>query len=60
MTIDELERYITETGDVSPVHYLVEKFLTCPDAQHAEAVAEFAKLAAIMGPLATKLGVKWP
>ncbi len=60
MTIDELERYITETGDVAPVHYLVEKFLTCPDAQHAEAVAEFAKLAAIMGPLAAKLGVKWP
>lgn len=60
MTIDELERYIAETGDVSPVHYLVEKFLTCPDAQHAEAVAEFAKLAAVMGPLAAKLGIKWP
>ena len=60
MTIDELERYIKETGDVSPVHYLVEKFLTCPDAQHAEAIAQFTKLATAMAPLAHSLGIKWP
>lgn len=60
MTIDELERYMKETGDVTPVHYLVEKFLTCPDAQHAEAIAQFTKLAAAMAPLAHTLGLKWP
>ncbi|TGY35236.1 hypothetical protein [Stenotrophomonas maltophilia] len=60
MTIDELERYIKETGDMAPVHYLVEKFLTCPDAQHAEAIAQFANLARAMAPLAQSLGIKWP
>ena len=60
MTIDELERYIKETGDVAPVHYLVEKFLTCPDAQHAEAIAQFTNLARAMAPLAQSLGIKWP
>lgn len=60
LTIDELERYIKETGDVSPVHYLVEKFLTCPDAQHAEAIAQFTNLARAMAPLAQSLGIKWP
>ncbi len=60
LSIDELERYIKETGDVTPVHYLVEKFLTCPDAQHAEAIAQFTNLARAMAPLAQSLGIKWP
>jgi len=60
LTIDELERYMKETGDVTPVHYLVEKFLTCPDAQHAEAIAQFTNLARAMAPLAQSLGIKWP
>lgn len=60
LTIDELERYLKETGDISPIHYLIEKYMTSPDAQHAEAIAQFAALAAAMTPLAAKLGVKWP
>lgn len=60
LTIDELERYMKETGDVTPVHYLIEKFMTCPEAQHAEAIAQFTNLARAMAPLAQSLGIKWP
>ncbi len=60
LTIDELERYMKETGDVTPVHYLIEKYLTCPEAQHAEAIAQFTNLARAMAPLAQSLGIKWP
>lgn len=39
MTIDELEAYIARTGDVSPVHYLVDKYLRDPSASQQEAAA---------------------
>jgi hypothetical protein len=45
MTVDELERYITVTGDVSPIHYLVDKFLQDPGVVQAEALAKLAMLA---------------
>lgn len=60
LTIDEFERYVKETGDVTPIHYLIEKYLTCPQAQHAEAIAQFTNLAKAMAPLAQSLGIKWP
>lgn len=60
LTIDEFERYVKETGDVTPIHYLIEKYLTCPEAQHAEAIAQFTNLARAMAPLAQSLGIKWP
>ncbi len=60
LTIDELERYVKETGDVTPIHYLIEKYMTCPEAQHAEAIAQFTNLARAMAPLAQSLGIKWP
>lgn len=59
MSIDEFERYL-ETGDLTPIHYLVDKFVVTPEAKHAEAVAQFTKLAEAMAPLAQLLGVKWP
>lgn len=59
LTIDELERYIA-TGDVSPIHYLIEKYLTCPQAANSEAIAELAKLAKALPALLERAGVKWP
>lgn len=59
MTIDELERYIA-TGDVSPIHYLIERFLTCPEAAHGEAIAQLAELAKQLPALLQAAGVKWP
>lgn len=42
-TLDDLERFIAVTGDVTPVLYLVEKFLTDHD-RIAELEAELARL----------------
>jgi hypothetical protein len=60
MTIDELETYITTQGDVSPIHYLIEKFLTSPEAAHGEAIAEITKLLGTLPALLERAGVKWP
>lgn len=60
MTIDEFDRYIAETGDVAPIHYLIERYLTSPQAAHAEAIAELTKLAAALPALLERAGVKWP
>lgn len=59
LTIDELERYISN-GDVSPIHYLIEKYLTCPQAAHGEAIAQLAELARALPALLERAGVKWP
>lgn len=45
LTVDELERYIVATGDLSPVHYLADKYLRDPAIQRAEAVAALANIA---------------
>lgn len=56
LTIDELERYIEKTGDLSPIHYLVDKFLRDPEVAQAEATAkilefidQFPALVAVAG-----------
>lgn len=64
MTLDEFERYIEKTGDVSPVHYLVDKFLRDPEVAQREAQAKLtdllealpALLAAAGAPGAPKTG----
>ncbi|RLK56260.1 hypothetical protein BCL79_0644 [Stenotrophomonas rhizophila] len=60
MTIDELERYFAATKDFSPIHYLIEKYLTCPEAAQAEAMAELTKLVGQLSGALEKAGVKWP
>jgi hypothetical protein len=42
MTLDEFERYIEKTGDLSPVYYLVDKFLRDPNATRHEALDKIA------------------
>ncbi len=60
LSIDDLERYIRTTNDVTPIHYLVERYLITPEAATAEALAELHKnLSALSGTL-SKLGVRWP
>lgn len=60
MTIDELERYIKETGDVTPIHFLIEKFLISPDVAHGEALATIAQIAKALPALCEAAGIKWP
>lgn len=45
MTIDELEDYISKNDDISPIYYLIEKYLHDEDARRDEAMAQLAMLA---------------
>jgi hypothetical protein len=55
LSIDDLERYMRVTKDVTPIHYLIT-----PEAATAEALAELHQhLSNLSGTLA-KLGIKWP
>lgn len=42
-TCDDLEAYIQNTGDTTPILYLVEKYAVNPEAKRAFAAAELAK-----------------
>ena len=40
VSVSELERYIEATGDLGPVHYLVDKYLREPSAVQAAAMVQ--------------------
>jgi hypothetical protein len=60
LSLDDLEKYIAETRDVSPIHYLIERFLISPEAATAEALAELQSHLTMLSGTLAKLGVKWP
>lgn len=43
--VDELERYIERSGDLTPIYYLVERFLGDQGATHAEALDRVLRIA---------------
>lgn len=43
-SVDDLERFVTETGDMTPILYLVGKFLTDEDAKLRAAHQRLAKM----------------
>lgn len=43
--VDALEAYISASGDLSPIYFLVDKFCRDPAAQQLEAMAKLAALA---------------
>lgn len=55
---DDLERYISESGDVTPIYYLIEKFAVSTEAKAAYASAELVKLLPQLVALAKQAGVK--
>lgn len=57
MTLDELESYIQQTGDVSPVHYLIDKYLRDPAVAQQEALAKLAQLADMLPGLMSAAGL---
>lgn len=57
LTIDELERYIAISGDVSPIHYLVDKYLQDPAVVQQEALAKIASLAEQLPALLAAAGM---
>lgn len=58
LSCDDLEHYITATGDHTPIFYLIEKFAVSTEAKHAYAAAEFAKALPQILALAKQMGVK--
>jgi hypothetical protein len=56
-TLDDLEAYLTATGDVTPVFYLIEKYAVNEQAKRAYAAAELAKALPGILALAKTLGV---
>lgn len=57
LTIDELERYIEKTGDISPIHYLVDKYLHDPLVAQQEALAKLAAIGDMLPGLLAAAGV---
>lgn len=42
-SVDDLEKYIEKTGDVTPIYYLVEKFLQDEEHRQRRAMSELTK-----------------
>lgn len=57
MTLDEFERYIERTGDMTPIYYLLDKFARDPRAAQAEALAHLAELAQHLPALLAAAGL---
>lgn len=55
--LDEFEDYIAKTGDVSPIHYLVDKYLRDPALVQQEAMAKLAGLAETLPALLAAAGL---
>lgn len=55
-SVCDLERFIRATGDVTPIHYLIEKFAVSAEAKQAFAAAELAKAIPHLLALARQLG----
>ncbi|PUA19607.1 hypothetical protein [Glaciimonas sp. PCH181] len=43
MSVEDLEKYLVATGDVTPIYYLVEKYLSDDEAKQRRAMGELAK-----------------
>jgi hypothetical protein len=56
-SVDSLEAYIARTGDVTPIHYLVEKFLSDKGAKKEAAQAELLEQLAKMHKLMKTAGL---
>lgn len=43
LSVEDLEKYLTATGDMTPIYYLVEKYLSDDEAKQRRAIGELAK-----------------
>lgn len=57
LSVDELVRLIEATGDLSPIHWLIERFALDDDHKQRRAQAELAKLLPNLIALAKQAGV---
>ena len=57
MTLDEFERYLEKSGDLTPVYYLLDKFARDPQIAQQEALARLAALADTLPALLAAAGL---
>jgi hypothetical protein len=57
-SVDKLEEYIAKTGDVTPIHYLIERFIANNNAEQMTALAQAAVLIQQLQPLLSAAGVR--
>lgn len=57
MTLDEFERYLDKSGDLTPVYYLLDKFARDPQIAQQEALARLAALADSLPALLAAAGL---
>jgi hypothetical protein len=55
--VESLELYIEKFGDLTPIYYLIEKFLHKPDTTHDAALAELKPVLTQLVPLFKKAGL---
>lgn len=56
-SIDKFEQYLAKTGDMTPLYYLCERFLSDKQAKQGAAMNELALMLAKMQPLMKQAGV---
>lgn len=55
--LDEFETYIAKTGDIAPIHYLIDKFLRDPAVVQQEALSKIASIAEMLPALMSAAGL---
>jgi hypothetical protein len=56
-SVDSLETYIQKSGDTTPIHYLIDKFLHDKSNKQSEAMAQLAPILAQLAPLMRQAGL---
>lgn len=57
MTLDDLERYLDRTGDLTPVYFLLDKYARDPAVAQAQALAHLTELAQALPALLAAAGL---
>ena len=55
-TLDDLERFIDSTGDLTPIYYLIEKYLEDATIKQQRAMSELLKIAPQLAALIKQAG----
>lgn len=58
MTVSEMEAYIVACDDLSPIYYLIDKYLRDPEVRRDEAIATITQFMDIAPGLLEALGAK--
>jgi len=56
-SVESLERYIEKTGDTTPIHYLIDRFLHDNTRKQEAAMAELAPMLQMLVPAMKKAGL---